>query len=156
MGEGGFCRNSQSKLKVIVKGFWVVTRYTRRSIVPQQQWSGTVLGSLFSGLSNCSVNTSPQNFVVNVNPPSVPYAPGVDSCLDGIDVVLVYAVCMTFVVAYFCCHCWSWAGISLISTKPHPGRYGYCSADLAVTVWYNCYCSVSAFDSMTSWATKCK
>ena len=34
----------------------------------QQQWSGTVLGSLFSGLNNCSVNISPQNFVVNVNP----------------------------------------------------------------------------------------
>ena len=27
---------------------------------------------LFSGLSYCSVNTSPQNFVVNVNPPPVP------------------------------------------------------------------------------------
>ena len=51
------------------------------------QWSGTVLGSLFSGLSNCSVNTciSPQNFVVNVNPPSVPYVPDVDSLLDGIE-----------------------------------------------------------------------
>ena len=40
----------------------------------QQQWSGTVLGSLFSGLSNCSMNISPQNFVVNVNSPSVSYA----------------------------------------------------------------------------------
>ena len=30
----------------------------------QQQWSGTVLGSLFSGLSNCSVNISSQNFVM--------------------------------------------------------------------------------------------
>ena len=38
----------------------------------QQQWSGTVLESLFSGLNNCSVNISPQNFVVNVNRPSVP------------------------------------------------------------------------------------
>ena len=47
-------------------------------------------------------NISLQNFVVNVNPPSVPYVPGVDSHLDGIDVVLVYAVCMTFVVTYFC------------------------------------------------------
>ena len=51
----------------------------------QQQWSGTVLGSLFSGLSNCSVNISPQNFVVNVNPPSVPYAPDVDNLSDGIE-----------------------------------------------------------------------
>ena len=33
----------------------------------QQQWSSIVLGSLFSDLSNCSVNISPQNFVVNVN-----------------------------------------------------------------------------------------
>ena len=46
---------------------------------PLQQWSGTVLGSLFSGLNNCSVNISPQNFVVNVNPPSVPFAPDVES-----------------------------------------------------------------------------
>ena len=37
----------------------------------QQQWSGTVLGSLFSGLSNCSVNILPQNFLVNMKPPSV-------------------------------------------------------------------------------------
>ena len=51
----------------------------------QQQWSGTVLGSLFSGLNNCSMNISPQNFVVNVNPPSVPYAPDVESLLDGIE-----------------------------------------------------------------------
>ena len=46
----------------------------------QQQWSGTVLGSLFSGLSNCSVNILPQNFLVNVKPPSVPYAPDVGGC----------------------------------------------------------------------------
>ena len=51
----------------------------------QQQWSGTVLGSLFYGLSNCSVNISPQKFVVNLNPPSVPYAPDVDSLWDGIE-----------------------------------------------------------------------
>ena len=45
-----------------------------------------MLGSLFSGLNNCSVNISPQNFVVNVNPlPSVPYAPDVESLLDGIE-----------------------------------------------------------------------
>ena len=58
---------------------------TRIAAPLQQQWSGTVFGSLFSGLSNCSVNISPQNFVVNVNPPSVPYAPDVDSLLDGIE-----------------------------------------------------------------------
>ena len=43
-----------------------------------------MLGSLFSGLNNC-VNISPQNFVVNVNPPSVPCAPDVESLLDGIE-----------------------------------------------------------------------
>ena len=46
----------------------------------QQLWSGTVLWSLFSGLSNCSVNLLPQNFLVNVNPPSVPYAQDVGGC----------------------------------------------------------------------------
>lgn len=52
----------------------------------QQQWSGTMLGSLFSGLSNCTVNISPQNFVVNVNTPSTaPHAPEVDGLLDGIE-----------------------------------------------------------------------
>ena len=30
----------------------------------QQHWSGTVLGSLFSGLSNCSMNISSQNLVM--------------------------------------------------------------------------------------------
>ena len=51
----------------------------------QQQWNGAMLGSLFSGLSNCTVNISPQNFVVNVNPPSTPYIPEVDGLLDGIE-----------------------------------------------------------------------
>ena len=54
-----------------------------KAVPLQQQWSGMVhvLGSLFSGLSNCSMNTSPQNFVVNVNPPPVPYASDVVSLL---------------------------------------------------------------------------
>ena len=54
----------------------------------------------------CIVNMSPhENFV---NPPSVPYAPDVDSLLNGIElkdlmhVVLVYAVFVVLVVTYFC------------------------------------------------------
>ena len=90
----------------------------------QQQWSGTVLGSLFSGLSNCSVNISPQNFVVNVNPPAVPYAS------EMTDVVFV---CVAFVVTYLCCHILS-GSITLFRTKPHPGGYEYCPANLAATV----------------------
>ena len=66
-------------------------------------------------------NISPQNFVVNVNPPSAPYAPDVDSRLDGIDVVLVYAVCMAFVVTYFLSSLLSLSSVTLIGTKPHPG-----------------------------------
>ena len=53
-----------------------------RVLVPtQQQCCGTMLGSLFSGLSNCTVNISPQNFV---NPPSAAHA-SVDGLLDGIE-----------------------------------------------------------------------
>ena len=33
----------------------------------------------------CIVNMSPQNIVVNVNPPSEPYAPDVDSLLDALN-----------------------------------------------------------------------
>ena len=36
-------------------------------LLTQQECFGTML-SLFSGLSNCTVNISSQNFVVNVNP----------------------------------------------------------------------------------------
>ena len=50
----------------------------------QQQCCGTMLGSLFSGLSNCTVNISPQNFIVNVNPPSAAHA-SVDGLLGGIE-----------------------------------------------------------------------
>ena len=49
----------------------------------QQQCCGTMLGSLFSGLSNCTVNISPQNFIVNVNPPAAHAS--VDGLLDGIE-----------------------------------------------------------------------
>ena len=55
------------------------------ALTSQQQWSGPMLGSLFSGLSNCTVNISPQNFIVNVNPPLVPCATEVDGLLDGIE-----------------------------------------------------------------------
>ena len=49
----------------------------------QQQCCGTMLGSLISGLSNCTVNISPQNFIVYVNPPSAAHA-SVDGLFDGI------------------------------------------------------------------------
>lgn len=49
----------------------------------QHECFGTTLGSLFSGLSNCTVNISPQNFVVNMNPPSAAHA-SLD-LLDGIE-----------------------------------------------------------------------
>ena len=44
-----------------------------------------MLGSLFSGLNNCTVNISLQNFIVNVNPPIAPCATEVDGLLDGIE-----------------------------------------------------------------------
>ena len=95
-----------------------------KAVPLQQQWSGTVLGSLFSGLSNCSVNISPQNFVVNVNPPP---------CTLCIRDDLIWFLCVAFLVTYLCCHILS-GSITLFRTKPHPGGYEYCPADLAVTV----------------------
>ena len=54
-------------------------------LATQQQWSGFMLGSLFSGLNNCTVNISLQNFIVNVNPPMAPCATEVNNLLDGIE-----------------------------------------------------------------------
>ena len=51
----------------------------------QQQWRGAALGSLFSGLTNCTVNISPQNFVVNVNPPSTSCTTEIEGLLDDIE-----------------------------------------------------------------------
>ena len=95
------------------------------------------LGLFSLALSNCSVNILPQNFLVNMNPPSVPYAPDVGGFLDGIviDVVLVYAVFVAFCSHLFLCfHILSSMSITLINIKAHPGGYEYCPADLAVTV----------------------
>ena len=83
------------------------------------------------------MNISPQNFVVNVNPPSVPYAPDVDSLLDGIELKdLMYLCCLRGICShlFLCCHILSGISITLINMKPHPGGYEYCPADLAVTV----------------------
>ncbi len=61
-----------------------VPRYpVLQPVVPAQLPS--MLGSLFSGFSNCSVNMSPQNFVVNVHPSPAPCEPKLDGLLDGIN-----------------------------------------------------------------------
>ena len=52
-----------------------------RVLAPTQQ---QCCGTMFSGLSSCTVNISPQNFIVNVNPPSAAHA-SVDGLLDGIE-----------------------------------------------------------------------
>ena len=51
----------------------------------QQQWIGAMLGSLISGLSNCTVNILLQNVIVNVDPILAPCTTEIDGLLDGIE-----------------------------------------------------------------------
>ena len=61
------------------------TSATSSFILPPCATSGSnVACSLFSGLNNCTLNISPQNFIVNVSPPAVSHAQSVDGLLQGI------------------------------------------------------------------------
>ena len=52
---------------------------------PHHSEQSSMFGSLFSGFTNCIETVSPQNFIVNVNSPSVSHQQSVDGVLEGIE-----------------------------------------------------------------------